>query len=629
MERPSPGLAPPRYLPAMRRSFLLAVAAGILAGCARPPATPPAEPVPAPADSPPALPPIPLATDSLAIRVQYPASGSLVEARDTNFIFGTVGDGRASLSIDGRPVTVLPNGAWLAWLPVPRGDSARYELVAVADSDTVRLTVPIRVRPPRPVFGTDSGPIIDSSSVSPGEAPLVLRRDDPVRVSVRAAPDAAVWVQSDSGRYPLVNAAVRPGGSAEQWATALPARIVARRPTLVVARARDTVRLAIGASITIRDEPRWVLLGDTSIVGDADRVVVGRAAPGGTYDWLLLPGTTVALTGETGDYARVRLDRQLEVYVPRDDVRVLPEGFSPPPRAVTGAVTLVPDREWVDVRIPMAERPAHLVEQREHGLDLILYGTAFGPGFVKYGDGDALVRHVGWEQETTDRARLRVDLSAPSFGYLVWWQRGTLVLRLRRPPVVRAARPLDGLVIVVDPGHPPAGATGPSGLYEGDAVLPIGERARELLEARGATVVMTRTTSDPVALGARPIAARRANAHALVSIHLNALPDGVNPFTANGTSTLVFHPQSFPLARFVQREMLRRMGLRDLGVHYQNVALARPTWMPAILCEGAFIMMPEQEAALRTPEFRERYAAAIADGVEAYFRSLAPTAPPR
>jgi len=65
------------------------------------------------------------------------------------------------------------------------------------------------------------------------------------------------------------------------------------------------------------------------------------------------------------------------------------------------------------------------------------------------------------------------------------------------------------------------------------------------------------------------------------------------------------------------------MGLRDLGVYYDNLALTRPTWMPSILCEGAFLMLPEQEAALRTPEFQERYARGIVDGLEEYFRGLA------
>ena len=51
-------------------------------------------------------------------------------------------------------------------------------------------------------------------------------------------------------------------------------------------------------------------------------------------------------------------------------------------------------------------------------------------------------------------------------------------------------------------------------------------------------------------------------------------------------------------------------------------ALARPTWMPAILCEGAFVIVPDQEAALRTTEFQSRYAIGILEGLEAYFRDL-------
>jgi N-acetylmuramoyl-L-alanine amidase len=37
-------------------------------------------------------------------------------------------------------------------------------------------------------------------------------------------------------------------------------------------------------------------------------------------------------------------------------------------------------------------------------------------------------------------------------------------------------------------------------------------------------------------------------------------------------------------------------------------------------------MVPEQEAAMRSAHGRELYARAVADGVEAYFRGLAPSA---
>jgi N-acetylmuramoyl-L-alanine amidase len=217
-----------------------------------------------------------------------------------------------------------------------------------------------------------------------------------------------------------------------------------------------------------------------------------------------------------------------------------------------------------------------------------------------------------------------IHLAHEPYGYHVRWQPGAMVVRVRRPPSISPERPQAGLTIAVDPGHPPVGATGPTGLYEGDAVLPIAERLRDELQRRGARVALTRTTRDAVALADRPVIARRADAHAFVSIHLNALPDGVNPFNAHGTGTYFFHAHSLPLARDVQAGMARQMGLRDLGVFYDNLAVVRQTWMPAVLCEGAFLMIPEQEALLRTAEFQQAYARGVADGLERYFRRLAP-----
>ncbi|MEP6779948.1 MAG: N-acetylmuramoyl-L-alanine amidase, partial [Gemmatimonadaceae bacterium] len=139
---------------------------------------------------------------------------------------------------------------------------------------------------------------------------------------------------------------------------------------------------------------------------------------------------------------------------------------------------------------------------------------------------------------------------------------------------------------------------------------------------KGANAIMTRTTKAAVGLTERAVISRRANANAFISIHLNAFGDGTNPFTNNGTSTLFYHQASEPLARPVQRELQKRFGLRDLGVHYQNLAIARPTWYPAVLTEGVFVIMPEQEAAMRDPAFLRRYAEGIVAGFEQYFRDL-------
>jgi N-acetylmuramoyl-L-alanine amidase len=182
---------------------------------------------------------------------------------------------------------------------------------------------------------------------------------------------------------------------------------------------------------------------------------------------------------------------------------------------------------------------------------------------------------------------------------------------------------LFGRTITIDPGHPPIGARGPTGLWEPEATLPVGFKVQELLQAKGVKVIMTRTSPAPVDLYLRPAISRRENAEAFVSIHLNAVPDGQNPFRAQGTTTYHYYPHSEALADSVHRTAVLHLALPDKGVKRENFAVIRGTWMPSILVEGAFIIMPDQEAALRTPEYQLQYAQGIVDGLENYFRGLA------
>ncbi|HET7621190.1 MAG TPA: N-acetylmuramoyl-L-alanine amidase [Gemmatimonadaceae bacterium] len=587
------------------------------------------------------LPPIPLVTGAVAPNVVYPSPNQLIQSRDSNFIFGSVGNGKARLSINGVPVKVYPNGSFIAYLALPPSSRARYDIVATLGEDTVRITQPVRLLPPRPVLSPDGALVVDSASVTPSGG-LVLGDDELVRVSVRAPSNATVRWMGGKGRSVMLVSALAPADSpgvsglptasiparyvveADRWATDIPARALRDTSRLVITRGADSVRLPIPAIDSLPRTPVWAMLGADSIApSDTDRVIKGRPIPGGTYKWLLMPGTVVRLTGWSGAFARVRLDEGLDVWVDSADTRLLPVGWAPPAR-VAGNAQVVPDSAWVDLRIPMSSRPPFLVEQGDHSIALTLYGVTANTDIINFAANDSLLKEVSWRQLTAGRARYTLRLGSEPYGYLAFWDGGAFVLRVRRPPAVDPEHPLAGLTIAVDPGHPPIGATGPTGLYEADAVLAVGEKVREMLQKRGANVFMTRTTPAPVGLGDRPIMARRADANALVSIHLNALPDGVNPFRAQGTGAYFFHPQSEPLARALQNGMVNRMGLPNLGVYYDNLALARATWMPSVLCEGAFIMMPAQEAALRTSEFQTAYARGIVDGLESYFRSLAP-----
>ena len=606
-------------------TIVCAIVIAAVSACARGPrhAAAPAAPVA------PALPPVPLVDGPLAIRVVYPPSGATIQARDSNFIFGTVGSGKATLTINSTPVSVVPNGTFIAFLPLPPPSAPQYTIVAARGGDTVRAVLTIKLPASRPVLADTGRLVVDSASVAP-RGTRVARPDDRIRVSVRAPRNASVGVRlADKSEVRLVN----PAGALESlrlaaegdpylWATDVPASSLLRDAELVVGRGLDSVRFPI-RDITIDDttRPRWVRLTGGADVPDTDRVIIVRPVPNGTYKWLLLPGTTLQATGRIGDMVRVRLDAALEAWVAASDVTELPAG-TPAPRRTAGNARVVGGRDWVDVVIPVGERPAFEVREEANKLVVLLYGVQANSDIIGYTADDSLVRRVRWYQETSDRARYEIDLARAPYGYLPSWDRGVFTVRVRRPPAIDPSSPLKGLTIVVNAGHPPAGSTGPTGLYEPVATLAISERLKAILESRGAKVVMTRTTAAPLALAIRPVMARRAGAHAFVSIHLNALPDGINPFTANGTGSYYFHPSSEPLAREVQRGMVRRMGLRDLGIFYDNLSDLRHPWMPSVLTEGAFIMMPEQEAAVQTAGFQERYALGVADGLEAYFRAL-------
>lgn len=593
----------------------------VVAACGGPPppvVVPSPRPAPAPPSPPPPLPPIPLVTGPLQVKVVYPPADHLIESPDSNYVFGSLGNGGAQLAVNGVPARVYPNGAFMVWLANPPRSAPRYDLVATLGGDTARLTLPVRVEAPRPVLAATGPLVVDSDSVVPSGT-IWLPDQEAVRVSVRAPRNASVALQVGDQRLAL---AENPTDSL-QWMRDVPASMLRAGGTLVVARDADTVRLPVAAIGTATDNgaARAVVVRHSATLPDTDYVISGRPVPGDTYRWFLMPDTKLELTARMGDYYRVRLDSALQIWVSASDVEVVPA--DPMPRRVAGNARLRPMADWVDLVIPVGARPAYFVEPRERALELTLYGTHGNTDILNYPTRDSLVRDVEWAAPATDRVRYTVHLASAPYGYLVLYDRGNLVLRIRRPPVVDAARPLAGRTITVDPGHPPAGATGPTGLYEGDAVLQVGERVRRLLEQRGAHVVMTRTTTAPVELGLRPVIARRANADAFVSIHLNAYPDGIDPFTApNGSGTYFYRGPSEPLAQAVQRRLLANLGLPDEGYFYRSLAVVRHPWMPSILTEGAFVIVPEQEAAMRTAQFQEQYATAIVQGLEDFFRTV-------
>jgi N-acetylmuramoyl-L-alanine amidase len=515
----------------------LAVVALLLGACAPRLTTPPAPVV--------GLPPVPRVEGALDIRVQYPSAGVARPRVDSTFIFGSVGNGRATLFINGAPVQVAPNGAFLAFLPVP---VTAWELTAQLGDQVARSTV--AYRPPAPLAATP-----------PAAAPAPVTFPVPMAGSVTGLSDTLATGSDVARAYPV-------------------------------------------------------------------------ASTEGNPRWFLPRGARFTAVGTRGGLVQARFNERTTAWIPENQVTLGATTASPTTRAA-GAVAVRPAAEYADVRIPAGGAPFLIREDTgsaPRALSVTLYGVTAPTGAPNL-TGDPLLAGGSWATDTTGAARLDLQLARPLWGYKVFYDTdGTLVLRVRRPPTVDASQPLRGIRIVVDPGHPPGGAIGPTGLTEAEANLAVGLRLAELLRTRGAEVLMTRTTAAPLVsatntaaeLGARVNFAVRNNAHLLVAPHNNAFGEGQNPFTRYGTEMLYYHPHSVDLARALQREIVDITRIPNLGARFQNIAIGRVTWMPSVITESLFMMFPEQENALRDPAFLDRLAAAHVRGIEAFLRERAP-----
>jgi N-acetylmuramoyl-L-alanine amidase len=617
--------------------------------CAPPPPAPPA-PV---ADLDPlagTLPPVPHVSGPLALDIVYPAEDATLTASDSTFVFGSVGTGDATLRINGHAVRVAPNGAFLAFLPVPADGSYRVE--ASAGAGTASLVRQVRV-PAAAGVAPELGDVVVQGSILPAGAFAGLA-GEPFEVRFRGAPGTRARLRLPDGTVvPFAPRPVRdrvdgfmqdgaaPPREFTEYVAAfelgtgwVPADTAVPRPRLAQAAAGqavievvqngDTVLHPVPVSVAVLD--RSIERTGIAAADRPDRSAVGTAVPGpGTpYYWLFPNGTRFRITGERGGLYRVQLTSDLSVWIPVDHIRLEPAPAAPV-RGTVGSIRVAPQADHVDVRLATSARLPFRVTPSDDGVTIEVYGAETRTNWLYHGAEDALVEHVEWRPVSDERYRVDVRLRQPLWGYSAFWtEAGHLVVRLRRPPAIDRRRPLQGLLVAVDAGHPPGGAIGPTRLTEAEANLAIARRLRPMLEAAGARVLEIRPDTAAVALGLRPQMAIDSGAHVLLSIHNNAYPDGVNPFANAGTSMLYTQAHAVDLARHLQREMVAELRLRDSGIIWGDLAMTRGTWMPAVLSETMFLMVPEQEAALRDPRVHERIARAHFRALESFLRERAP-----
>jgi N-acetylmuramoyl-L-alanine amidase len=214
-----------------------------------------------------------------------------------------------------------------------------------------------------------------------------------------------------------------------------------------------------------------------------------------------------------------------------------------------------------------------------------------------------------------------------------------------KAPQAGPTGPLDGRTIVLDPGHGGTAATdsfrvGPTGEREEWVNLRVAKRLAELLEARGATVVMTRKEDVAVGLKARADLAREVEADVFLSIHHNATADPAVNFPI-----IYYHGYASAnragvrLGRLVARRLAQR--LYDTEVETTVVsdqvifpgsgtAVLRHSYgIPGVIGEASFFTNPAEEERLRDPDHNQREAEAYLQALQEFFGAEVPPVLPK
>lgn len=221
----------------------------------------------------------------------------------------------------------------------------------------------------------------------------------------------------------------------------------------------------------------------------------------------------------------------------------------------------------------------------------------------------------------------------------------------------------DALVVVLDPGHggawPHDGAHGGRGLHEKVIALQVAQKTKALLEAQGATVVLTREIDEDVSLSDRVRLANEAGADLFLSIHCNSMELREDRKTTRGVETYFLSPDptdaeakmlaqlenggpdavplpkasdpvtgilndlalgqarndSAALAQLIQRHLVRGAKAPSRGVRQAPFLVLSGTKMPSALVEIGFISHPKEGRMLGREKYQMRIAQALADGV--------------
>ncbi|MBY0358167.1 MAG: N-acetylmuramoyl-L-alanine amidase [Candidatus Obscuribacterales bacterium] len=581
------------------------------------------------------------------ILLVYPKTGSTINCTST-FLIGSV-KANSSLFCNGQAVNLSPEGYFAHVVKLSPGSNTFSLTSDIKAKDPLTVTIK---RPAPPVVLSDQPLKILPESLSPQE-PIGVIPGDIVAFAARVSPGSDVSVTIDKKTIPL-KPVYNPAPGAKTSSVKLgmetafgvsyqlnPAtqkdlylafykitnsdHFEEVRPIFTAKNNQESVSQTASGSITVIEQPRLF-----TTLHDATTVRVGPEAARLTP---LDAGIRLLSDGYKGKWQRFLLCPGKHVWIDNADLSADSDSGSLPETKVS-TINMESDAYGARVIIPLNQRLPYRIEQelKPNRLVLHLFGATADTDFVTPENQNSdeepactqLIDCITWKQKEDLHYELSVSLKqARQWGFFAAYEDTNLVLHIKKPPTLFTAKEsLKGVVICLDPGHggQETGSIGCNGTKEATINLAISRFVQAELEKLGARVIMTRSKDEDVGLAKRVDIAVTAKADLLVSIHNNALPDGRDPNKELGTSSYWYHPQAIELARQAKTDLVKTSGLPDYGCRYQNLALCRPSQMPAILLEVGFMINPHELSQLINPQFQEKIGRQIAQSIRAYIQ---------
>jgi N-acetylmuramoyl-L-alanine amidase len=207
--------------------------------------------------------------------------------------------------------------------------------------------------------------------------------------------------------------------------------------------------------------------------------------------------------------------------------------------------------------------------------------------------------------------------------------------------ITHGGDPLEGRVICIDPGHGGTADTdsyrvGPTGEREEWIDLRVALMLRDILEQRGATVLMTRTEDVAVELEDRAALAVEKEADVFLSIHHNATADPEANFPI-----VYFHgaasenQASVALGRILATSLAETLfdGQTEVSLVSDHAifptagaAVLRHSYgIAGVIGEASFFTNPDEEERLRSTKYNRLEAEAYAAALTEFFSDPVPT----